>query len=76
VPVVGSYGGQVAVAELDAGLPFPDRVEPADLAQLRSGHFLGQQPEHSPGFDGAELGGVAGGDHPGASLPRRLLDHD
>ena len=56
VPVVGGGCGQVAVAEPDAGLPFPLRVEPADLVQLRGGDLLGQQPEHSPGFDGAELG--------------------
>ena len=34
VPVVGGDRGQVAVAEPDAGLPFPGRVEPADLVQF------------------------------------------
>ena len=62
VPVVGGDRGRVAVAELDAGVPFPGRVEPADLVQLGGGDFLGEQPEHAAGFDGAELGGVAGGD--------------
>jgi hypothetical protein len=28
-----------------------------------------------PGFDGAELGGVAGGDDPGSSLPGGFFDH-
>jgi hypothetical protein len=31
VPVVGSNSGRVAVAEADAGVAFPFRVEPADL---------------------------------------------
>ena len=75
VPVVGGDRGQVAVAEPDAGLPLPRRVEPADLVQLRGGDLLGQQPEHSPGFDGAELGGVAGGDDPGPGLPGCFADH-
>ena len=75
VPVVGGDRGQVAVAEPDAGLPLPLRVEPADLVQLRGGDLLGQQAEHSPGFDRAELGGVAGGDDPGPGLPGRLADH-
>ena len=39
------------------------------------GHFLGQQAEHAAGFDGAELGGVAGGDDPGSGLPGGLADH-
>ena len=75
VPVVGGDRGQVAVAEPDAGLPFPFRVEPADLVQLGGGDFAGEQPEHAAGFDGAELGGVAGGDDPGSGLPGRLADH-
>ena len=75
MPVVGGDRGQVAVAEPDAGLPFPGRVEPADLVQLGGGDLLGEQPEHAPGFDGAELGGVAGGDDPGPGLPGRLADH-
>ena len=72
VPVVGGDRGRVAVAEPDAGLAFPLRVEPADLVQLGGGDFLGEQPEHAAGFDGAELGGVAGGDDPGSGLPGRL----
>jgi hypothetical protein len=75
VPVVSGDRGQVTVAEPDAGLPLPLCLEPADLMQLRGGNFLGQQPEHAPGLDGAELGGVAGGDDPGPGLPRRLADH-
>ena len=75
VPVVGGDRGQVAVAEPDAGLPFPVRVEPADLVQLRGGDLAGQQAEHAPGFDGAELGGVAGGDDPRPGLPGRFGDH-
>ena len=35
MPVVGGDRGQVAVAEPDASLPLPGRVEPADLVQLR-----------------------------------------
>ena len=75
VPVVGGDRGRVAVAEADAGLPFPGRVEPADLVQLGGGDLSGEQPEHAAGFDGAELGGVAGGDDPGSGLPGRLADH-
>ena len=75
VPVVGGDRGQVAVAEPDAGLPFPGRVEPADLVQLARRGPPGEQPEHAAGFDGAELGGVAGGDDPGPGLPGRLLHH-
>ena len=75
VPVVGGDRGQVAVTEPDAGFPFPGRVEPADLMQLRGGDLLGEQPEHAPGFDGAKLGGVAGSDDPGPGLPGRLLHH-
>ena len=75
VPVVGGDRGQVAVAEPDAGLPFPGCVEPADLVQLGGGDLLGEQPEHASGFDGAELGGVAGGDDPGSGLPGRFADH-
>ena len=55
VPVVGGDRGQVAVAEPDAGLAFPVRVEPADLVQLGGGDLLGQQPEHAAGVDRAEL---------------------
>jgi hypothetical protein len=36
---------------------------------------LAQQPEHTPGFDGAELGGVAGGDDPCSGLPGGFADH-
>ena len=43
--------------------------------QFGGGDFLGEQPEHAAGFDGAELGGVAGGDDPGSGLPGRLLHH-
>ena len=43
--------------------------------QLRGGDFLGEQPEHASGFDGAELGGVAGGDDPGSGLPGCFADH-
>ena len=75
VPVVGGDRSQVAIAELDAGLPFPGCVEPADLVQLGGRDLLGEQPEHAPGFDRAELGGVAGGDDPGSGLPGRLADH-
>ena len=75
MPVVGGDRGQVAVAEPDAGLPFPGRVEPADLVQLRGGDLPGQQPEHAAGLDRAELGRVAGGDDPCPGLPGRLADH-
>ena len=73
VPVVGGDSGQLAVTEPDAGLTFPDRVEPADLVQFGGGDLLGEQSEHTAGFDRAELGGVAGGNDPGPSLPGRLL---
>ena len=43
--------------------------------QLRGGDFPGQQSEHSPGLDRAELGGVAGGDDPRPGLPGRFADH-
>ena len=49
VPVVGGDRGQVAVAEADAGLPLPLRIEPADFVQFRGGDLAGEQPEHSPG---------------------------
>ena len=75
MPVVGGDRGQVAVAEPDAGLPLPRRLEPADLVQFRGGDLAGQQAEHSPGFDRAELGGVAGGGDPRSGLPGRLGDH-
>ena len=58
-----------------AGLPFPGRVEPADLVQLGDRDFAGEQPEHAPGFDGAELSGIAGGDDPGPGLPGRFAEH-
>ena len=74
VPVVGGDRGRVAVAEADAGLPFPGRVEPADLVQLGGGDLAGEQAEHAAGFDGAELGGIAGGDDPGSGLPGRFAD--
>ena len=75
MPVIDGDRGQVTVAEPDAGLPLPRRVEPADLVQLGGGDLLGQQPEHAPGLDSAELGGVAGGDDPGPGLPGRFADH-
>jgi hypothetical protein len=34
------------------------------VMQLGGGHFAGEQVEHSPGFDRAELRGVAGGGDP------------
>jgi hypothetical protein len=75
VPVVGGNRSRVAVAEPDAGFPFPWRREAADLVQFRGGDLAGQQSEHSPGLDGAELGGVAGGDDPRPGLPGRFADH-
>ena len=38
-----------------------DVVPQVGQGELRGGDLPGQQPEQSPGFDGAELGGVAGG---------------
>ena len=76
VPVVGGDRGQVAVAEPDAGLPLPlPRRTGGPRAARAAGTSLGEQPEHAAGFDGAELGGVAGGDDPGSGLPGRLADH-
>ena len=75
VPVVNGDHARVAVTEPDAGLPLPWRLEPADLLQLRGGDLAGQQSEHSPGPDGAELGSVAGSDNPRPSLPGRFADH-
>jgi len=37
--------------------------------------LAGEQPEDAPGFDRAELRGVAGGDDPRSGLLGRLLDH-
>jgi hypothetical protein len=56
-------------------LPFPGRVESADLVQFSGGNFAGEQPEHAASFDRPELGGIAGGDDPGPGLPGRLLHH-
>ena len=74
VSVIDADRGQVTVAEPDAGLPFPCGGEPADLMQFGGGDFGGQEAEHAACLDGAELGGVAGGDDPGSGLPGRLDD--
>ena len=76
MPVVGGDRGQVAVAEPDAGLAVPIAASNRRTScSCAAGTSRASRAEHAPGFDGAELGGVAGGDDPGPGLPGRLLHH-